>query len=40
MSRGRVFRWGGVVAGAVLIAFGIVTVVLAVNGHHTRSAPS
>jgi len=37
MSRGRVFRWGGVVAGAVLIAFGIVTVVLAVNGHDTVS---
>jgi hypothetical protein len=37
MSRGQVFRWGGIVSGVVLIAFGIVTVVLAVNGHNTVS---
>jgi hypothetical protein len=30
-----VFRWGGVVSGAVLIVFGIVVIVLALNGHHT-----
>jgi hypothetical protein len=35
MSRSQVFRWGGVVAGAVLIVFGIVVIVLALNGHHT-----
>jgi len=35
MHRDRVFRWGGVVSGAVLIVFGIVVIVLAVNGHHT-----
>jgi hypothetical protein len=35
VSRNQVFRWGGVVAGAVLIVFGIVVIVLALNGHHT-----
>ena len=35
MRRDQVFRWGGVGAGAVLIAFGIVVIVLALNGHHT-----
>ena len=35
MSRNQVFRWGGVVSGAVLIVFGIVVIVLALNGHHT-----
>ena len=35
MSRDQVFRWGGVVAGAVLMAFGIVVIVLAINGHNT-----
>jgi hypothetical protein len=35
MSRGRVFRIGGIVSGAVLIAFGVVTIVLAIYGHHT-----
>jgi hypothetical protein len=29
------FRWGGVVAGAVLMVFGIVVIVLAINGHNT-----
>ena len=29
------FRWGGVASGAVLIIFGIVVIVLAVNGHRT-----
>ncbi len=35
MRREQVFRWGGVVAGAVLIAFGIGVTVLAINGHKT-----
>ena len=35
MSRSRVFRIGGIVAGAVLIAFGIGTIVLAIYGNHT-----
>jgi hypothetical protein len=35
VRRDRVFRWGGVVSGAVLIVFGIVVIVLAVNGHNT-----
>ena len=35
MSRDRVFRIGGVVSGAVLIAFGVVVIVLAIYGQHT-----
>ena len=35
MNRARVFRIGGIVSGAVLIAFGIGTIVLAIYGHHT-----
>ena len=35
MSRDQVFRWGGVLAGAVLIVFGIVVIVLSINGHTT-----
>jgi hypothetical protein len=35
MSRDRIFRWGGVVSGAILIAFGIAVIVLALNGHST-----
>ena len=35
MTRDRVFRWGGVASGATLIAFGIVVIVLAINGHNT-----
>jgi hypothetical protein len=35
VRRDQIFRWGGVVAGAVLIAFGIVVIVLAINGHNT-----
>ena len=35
MRRDQVFRWGGVGAGAVLIVFGIVVIVLAINGHNT-----
>ena len=35
MSRDRVFRWGGIASGAVLIAFGIVVIVLAIDGHNT-----
>lgn len=35
MSRDQVFRWGGVVSGAVLVAFGIIVIVLALNGHRT-----
>ena len=35
MTRQRVIRLGGFVSGGVLIAFGIVTIVLAIYGHHT-----
>jgi hypothetical protein len=35
MSRARVFRVGGIVSGAVLIVFGVVTIVLAIYGQHT-----
>jgi hypothetical protein len=35
VDRARVFRIGGIVSGAVLIAFGIGTIVLAIYGHHT-----
>ena len=35
MSRDQVFRWGGVIAGAVSIVFGIVVIVLSINGHTT-----
>lgn len=35
MRRGRIFRIGGIVAGAVLIAFGVGTIVLALYGQHT-----
>ena len=35
MRRDQFFRWGGVVAGTVLIVFGIVVTVLAINGHNT-----
>ena len=29
------FRWGGVASGVILVVFGIVVIVLAVNGHRT-----
>lgn len=35
MRRDQIFRWGGVISGAILFAFGIVVIVLAVNGHST-----
>ena len=35
VNRGRIFRIGGIVAGAVLIAFGVGTIVLAIYGQHT-----
>ncbi len=35
MARQRVFRIGGFIAGGVLIIFGIVTIALAIYGHHT-----
>jgi hypothetical protein len=35
LSRDQVFRWGGVASGAILVAFGVVVIVLAVNGHST-----
>ena len=31
----KLFRIGGIIAGAVLIAFGIATIVLSANGHNT-----
>ena len=33
--RSSVFRWGGVVSGAVLVAFGIAVIVLSVIGGNT-----
>lgn len=38
MRRDQIFRWGGVAASAVLIGFGIVVIVLAINGHNTVTA--
>jgi hypothetical protein len=38
VSRDKVFRWGGVASGAILVAFGVVVIVLAVNGHSTVSS--
>jgi hypothetical protein len=35
MSRDQVLRWGGLASGAVLVVFGIVVIVLAINGHST-----
>lgn len=35
MSRDKIFRWGGVASAAVLIAFGIAVIVLAIDGHQT-----
>lgn len=35
MTRDRVFRWGGVLSGAILVAFGIVVIALALAGHRT-----
>ena len=35
MRRDEVLRWGGVASGAVLVAFGIVVIVLSINGHST-----
>ena len=35
MSRDLIFKIGGVVAGAVLIAFGVAMIVLAINGQLT-----
>ena len=35
MRRDQIFRWGGVVSGLILVVFGIVVIVLALNGHHT-----
>ena len=33
MSRDRIFRWGGVISGVILIAFGIAVIALSLNGH-------
>jgi hypothetical protein len=35
VKRDQVFRWGGVISGAVLMVFGIVVIVLAISGHNT-----
>jgi hypothetical protein len=35
VRRDQVLRWGGVASGVVLVAFGIVVIVLAINGHKT-----
>jgi hypothetical protein len=37
MSRNNLLRWGGIGAGVVLIAFGIVVIVLALGAHRTVS---
>ena len=37
MSRDRILRWGGLISGGILIVFGIVVIVLAINGHSTVS---
>jgi hypothetical protein len=34
MTRRKLFEWGGVAAGAVLIAFGIASLVLSIAGHN------
>ncbi|HST16353.1 MAG TPA: hypothetical protein VLK36_01700 [Gaiellaceae bacterium] len=35
MKRHQVFRWGGAISGGILIAFGVVVIVLSLNGHRT-----
>lgn len=35
MSRDQVFRWGGAISGALLIAFGVAVIALSLNGHRT-----
>jgi hypothetical protein len=35
VGRNPVFRWGGIISGVILIAFGIVVIVLALQGHST-----
>ena len=37
MRFGRLWRIGGLIAGVVLVAFGVVVIVLAVQGHNTVS---
>jgi hypothetical protein len=35
MNRNQILRWGGVASGAIMLAFGIAVIVLALNGHQT-----
>jgi hypothetical protein len=35
VRRHQVLRWGGIASGAILVAFGIVVIVLAIGGHNT-----
>ena len=35
MGQSRVWWIGGVVAGAVMVAFGVAVIALAINGQHT-----
>jgi hypothetical protein len=35
VTRNPVFRWGGIVSGVILVAFGIAVIVLALQGHNT-----
>ena len=35
MRHGRLFQIGGIISGVVLVAFGVVVIVLAVQGHNT-----
>jgi hypothetical protein len=35
MTKRKVLEWGGIAAGVVMIAFGIASLVLSINGHNT-----
>ena len=34
-TRQKIFTWGGVAAGIILVAFGVVAIVLSIQGHNT-----
>ena len=38
MNRNQILRWGGVASGAIMLAFGIAVIVLALNGHQTLTS--
>jgi hypothetical protein len=35
MRRDQIFRWGGAISGTILFAFGVVVIVLAIDGYNT-----